>query len=107
METKHSHDHWIVEQQNTSACTLIAEVAQAHDGSLGMAHAFIDAAASAGVDAVKFQTHIAAEESTLSEPWRVKFSRQDETRFDYCRPGGPHRRKGLDVFIIGFFPCSG
>ncbi len=62
---------------------LIAEVAQAHDGSLGLAHAFIDAAARAGADAIKFQTHIAAAESTLDEPFRVKFSRQDETRFAY------------------------
>jgi N,N'-diacetyllegionaminate synthase len=77
--------HWLCTQSLQAPATLIAEVAQAHDGSLGMAHAFIDAAASAGVDAVKFQTHIAAEESTASEPWRVKFSRQDETRFDYWR----------------------
>lgn len=64
---------------------LIAEVAQAHDGSLGTAHAFIDAAADAGADAVKFQTHIADAESTRDEPFRVKFSRQDETRLDYWR----------------------
>jgi sialic acid synthase SpsE len=38
---------------------VIGEVGQAHDGSLGTAHAFIDA----GADAVKFQTHIAAAES--------------------------------------------
>jgi N-acetylneuraminate synthase len=64
---------------------LIAEVAQAHDGSLGLAHAFIDAAATAGADAVKFQTHIASAESTLDEPFRVKFSRQDETRYAYWK----------------------
>ena len=64
---------------------MIAEVAQAHDGSLGMAHAFIDAIASTGADAVKFQTHIADAESTLAEPWRVKFSPQDATRLDYWR----------------------
>lgn len=64
-------------------CLIVGEVAQSHDGSLGMAHAFIDAIADAGADAVKFQTHIAAEESTPSEPWRVKFSDQDETRYDY------------------------
>lgn len=64
---------------------LIAEVAQGHDGSLGFAHAYIDAAAEAGVDAIKFQTHIAEAESTLDEPWRVKFSYQDETRFAYWR----------------------
>lgn len=64
-------------------CLVIGEVAQSHDGSLGMAHAFIDAIAAAGADAVKFQTHIAAEESTPQEPWRVKFSSQDETRYEY------------------------
>jgi N,N'-diacetyllegionaminate synthase len=64
---------------------IIAEVAQAHDGSLGMAHAYIDAAYDAGVDAIKFQTHIAASESTLDENFRVKFSRQDKTRFEYWK----------------------
>ncbi len=64
---------------------VIAEVSQSHDGSLGLAHAFIDAAAQAGADAVKFQTHIAAAESTFDEPFRVRFSKQDETRYDYWR----------------------
>ena len=66
-------------------CLIIAEIAQAHDGSLGTAHAYIDAIADAGADAVKFQTHIAAAESTPDEPWRVKFSPQDATRFDYWK----------------------
>jgi len=67
------------------ACLVIAEVAQAHDGSLGTAHAYVDLAADAGADAVKFQTHIAAAESTPAEPWRVRFSRQDATRYDYWK----------------------
>jgi N-acetylneuraminate synthase len=66
-------------------CRVVAEIAQAHDGSLGTAHAYIDAAADAGADAVKFQTHLAAAESTPSEPWRVAFSRQDASRYDYWR----------------------
>lgn len=66
-------------------CLIIGEVAQAHDGSLGMAHAFIDAIASAGANAVKFQTHIGAAESTAEEPWRVKFSQQDASRYDYWK----------------------
>lgn len=66
-------------------CLVIGEVAQSHDGSLGQAHAFIDAIANAGADAVKFQTHIAEAESTPSEPWRVRFSKQDESRYDYWR----------------------
>src|SRR6266542_7105252 len=66
-------------------CLIVGEVALTHDGSLGLAHAFIDAIASAGADAVKFQTHIAAAESTPAEPFRVKFSRQDASRYDYWK----------------------
>lgn len=66
-------------------CLVVAEVAQAHDGSVGMAHAFIDAAAAAGADAVKFQTHLAESESTPAEPWRVRFSSQDESRYAYWK----------------------
>ncbi len=62
---------------------VIGEVGQAHDGSLGTAHAFVDAIADAGADAVKFQTHIAAAESRTDEPWRVRFSYRDETRYEY------------------------
>ena len=38
---------------------IIAEIGQAHEGSLGIAHSFIDALSDTGVDMVKFQTHIA------------------------------------------------
>lgn len=64
---------------------IIAEIAQAHDGSLGIAHSYIDALAACGVDAVKFQTHIAEAESSPFETFRVKFSYEDETRFDYWK----------------------
>ena len=63
----------------------MAEVAQAHDGSLGNAHAYVDAIARAGADAVKFQTHIASAESSTREPWRVKFSAQDDSRYAYWK----------------------
>jgi N,N'-diacetyllegionaminate synthase len=66
-------------------CLVVGEVAQAHDGSLGFAHAFIDAIARTGADAVKFQTHIASAESTPAEPWRVRFSPREETRYEYWR----------------------
>ena len=62
---------------------LIAEIAQAHDGSLGILHSYIDALANAGVDVVKFQTHIAEAESSAHEPFRVNFSFEDATRYDY------------------------
>ena len=64
-------------------CFIIAEVGLAHDGSLGAAHAFIDAAADAGADAIKFQTHIADAESSPQEKFRVKVFPQDKTRFEY------------------------
>lgn len=64
---------------------IIAEVAQTHDGSLGSAHAFIDAVAKTGVDVIKFQTHIADAESTPDEPFRVPFSYEDKTRYDYWK----------------------
>ncbi len=69
----------------TNDVLVIGEVAQAHDGSLGTAHAYIDAIADAGADMVKFQTHIAAAESTKEEPWRVKFSYEDDLRYDYWK----------------------
>lgn len=64
---------------------IIAEIGQAHEGSLGIAHSYIDALAGTGVDAVKFQTHIADSESSQFEPFRVKFSYEDDTRLDYWR----------------------
>ncbi|MDC7995706.1 N-acetylneuraminate synthase family protein [Altibacter sp. HG106] len=63
----------------------IAEIGQAHEGSLGMAHAYIDAVAKTGATAIKFQTHIAQAESSIHEPFRVRFSTQDKTRFDYWK----------------------
>jgi N-acetylneuraminate synthase len=78
-----SLQNWFNDDQ--SRCLIVGEIAQTHDGSLGTAHAYIDAIAQTGADAVKFQTHIAAAESTLHEPWRIKFSPQDATRYDYWK----------------------
>ncbi|WP_374655555.1 N-acetylneuraminate synthase family protein [Dongia sp.] len=77
--------HWLSAPGPGAPCAIVAEVAQAHDGSLGTAHAFIDSVAKTGVAAIKFQTHIAAAESTPAEPWRRKFSYQDATRYEYWR----------------------
>lgn len=64
---------------------LIAEVAQAHDGSLGILHSYIDALADTGIDAIKFQTHIAEAESSIHEPFRVPFSYEDKNRISYWK----------------------
>lgn len=67
---------------------IIAEIGQAHEGSLGILHSYIDALANTGVDAVKFQMHIAAAESSMHEPFRVQFSLEDKTRFEYWKRMG-------------------
>jgi N,N'-diacetyllegionaminate synthase len=64
---------------------IIAEIAQAHEGSLGILHSYIDALATTGVNAIKFQTHIAEAESSVHEPFRVNFSYVDQTRYDYWK----------------------
>lgn len=70
---------------NDSSTLIIAEVGQAHDGSLGMAHSYIDAAHKAGADVIKFQTHFANQESTLDDQFRINFSFQDKSRYDYWK----------------------
>jgi len=62
---------------------LIAEIGQAHDGSLGLAHSYIDALAEANVNTIKWQIHIAEAESSAKEPFRVNFSYEDATRYNY------------------------
>ena len=45
----------------------------------------IDQCKKSGADVVKFQIHFADEESTLDEKFRIKFSVEDKTRFDYWK----------------------
>lgn len=73
---------------NTISPYIIAEIGQAHEGSLGILYSYIDALATTGVDAVKFQMHIAKAESSEHEPFRVQFSKEDKTRFDYWKRMG-------------------
>ena len=68
-----------------SSTFIVAEIAQAHDGSLAAAHEYIDLVSKSGVDAVKFQTHIASAESTSREPWRVKMATTDKSRYEYWK----------------------
>ena len=81
----------------SKAVFIIAEIGQAHEGSLGIAHSYIDALARTGVDAIKWQTHIAEAESSAKEPFRVKFSYEDDTRIDYWKrmEFTPEQWKGL------------
>jgi N-acetylneuraminate synthase len=62
---------------------IIAEIGLAHEGSLGQAVAYINAAAEIGVEVVKFQIHFGDHESTRHESFRVQFSKQDKSRSEY------------------------
>jgi N,N'-diacetyllegionaminate synthase len=68
------------------ATFIIAEVGSVHDGSLGNALCLIDAAAECGVDAVKFQTHIAEAETLPDAPMPPFF--KGEPRFEYFKRTG-------------------
>jgi N,N'-diacetyllegionaminate synthase len=61
---------------------IVAEIGNNHDGSIGQARALIAAAAEAGADAVKFQTHIAEAEMLPTTPTPPHF---DEPRFQFTR----------------------
>jgi sialic acid synthase SpsE len=61
---------------------VIAEIGNNHDGSARQAERLIEAAAEAGVDAVKFQTHIAEAEMLPSTPTPPHF---DEPRWEFTK----------------------
>jgi N-acetylneuraminate synthase len=61
---------------------VIAEIGNNHDGSVRQAERLIDAAAEAGADAVKFQTHIAEAEMLPSTPTPPHF---DEPRYEFTK----------------------
>lgn len=63
---------------------IVGEVALAHDGSLNLAHAFIDAIADTGADVVKFQTHVEPDATVLPSRFRVAPAwPQDQDRYAY------------------------
>jgi N,N'-diacetyllegionaminate synthase len=95
-----SNDFFYVDKHKVggdSPCYVIAEVGLAHDGSLGSAHAFIDAIAKTGADAVKFQTHIAEAESSPGEPFRVDIFPQDKNRYDYWKRTAFTKREWIEL----------
>jgi N,N'-diacetyllegionaminate synthase len=65
----------------TKRIFIVAEAGMNHDGSLGNAGRLVDLAAEAGADAVKFQLHDAAAETTVDAPSPPYFG--DEPRHSY------------------------
>ncbi len=65
-----------------SPALIVAEIGNNHDGSVYQAERMIDAAAEAGADAVKFQTHIAEAEMHPSTPTPPHFP---EPRWEFTK----------------------
>ena len=71
---------------NLKQSYFISEIAQAHDGSLLMAHSMIEESKKSGFSAVKFQYHLANEESTKQDQFRIQIRfLPDKNRFNYWK----------------------
>jgi N,N'-diacetyllegionaminate synthase len=64
---------------------IIAEIGLSHEGSLGNAKNAIYESVCSGADVVKFQIHFAEFESSQNEQFRINFSEQDLSRWDYWK----------------------
>lgn len=74
---------------------LIAEIGSVHDGSFGNAIKLIEVAAECGVDAVKFQTHIADAETLRDAPMPPYF--KGEPRYEYFQRTGFSENQWKDL----------
>ena len=71
--------------KNFARPQIVVEVGQAHEGSESLAHAYVEEVANSGADAIKFQLHIAEEESSIDEIFRENKRYQRESRFEYWK----------------------
>ena len=62
---------------------IIAEIGSVHDGDIKKALSLVRNASKAGADAIKFQMHIAEEETLIDAPSPPYFKK--EKRFDYFK----------------------
>lgn len=72
-------------QSKKKPAFIIAEIGQNHNGSIKLAHEYIDRVSLAGADAIKFQTHYADEESTYDDKFRKKIISKAKTRYEYWK----------------------
>ena len=68
-------------QNNDEKVTVVAEIGMTHDGRIGLAKELTEAAIASRADVVKYQWHIAGEETVRDAPSPPYF--KGESRFDY------------------------
>lgn len=68
-------------RNNDEKVTVVAEIGMTHDGSIGLAKKLTEAAIESGADVVKYQWHIAGEETVRNAPSPPYFT--GESRYDY------------------------
>ncbi len=86
-------DNRVPSSTQTPKVCVIAEIGSVHDGSFGNAVRLIDAAAAAGADVVKFQTHIAEAETLRDAPMPPYF--RGEPRYEYFQRTGFTREQWM------------
>lgn len=81
---------------------IIAEIALSHNGNYDYAKKLIQKCKDAGANYVKFQTHIAENESSLDEKFRNGFNFKEKNRFEYWkkRQFTPRQWKALYRYAI-------
>ncbi len=62
---------------------IVAEIGMTHDGSLGLASKLTESAINSGANVIKYQWHIAEEETTVDAPSPPYF--KGESRFEYFK----------------------
>lgn len=73
---------------DSPACFVIAEAGVNHNGDVGLAHRLVDAAATAGADAVKFQTFKAERLASPRAPkaaYQVETTGGDESQYEMLK----------------------
>jgi len=69
------------DSDNKKQISVIAEIGMTHDGSMGLARKLTESAIDSGADVIKYQWHIAIEETVQNAPSPTYF--KGESRYDY------------------------
>ena len=77
---------------------IIAEVGLNHMGNFKLAKKYITEFSKTGIDAIKFQAHMADFESTNQEKFRIKFSQKYKNRYDYWKKTSFSKKQWSELY---------